>query len=190
MCGRLNVIADPMSHWVSDLLNIDFRTTTNNDLRPTDAVDVIARSVDSVSPVKTSWGIRPSWSKKIIINAQGETAAVKRTFRTAFTYHRCLVPCTGWYEWKTDQSGTKQKFSFSGSMNTPFLMGGIFFEGENGFELVTLTTKPNAKCAEIHKRMPVLISPDKVSLWLYGDVQDVMPMVEPIDGDLIKISGV
>ncbi len=41
MCGRLNIIDDPLSHMISNLLGVTFSTSTNRDLRPSESVDVI-----------------------------------------------------------------------------------------------------------------------------------------------------
>src|SRR5690606_27298407 len=49
------------------------------------------------------WGLIPTWAKETtagVINARAETAATKPMFRSAFARRRCLVPVSGFYEWK------------------------------------------------------------------------------------------
>src|SRR5262245_13835274 len=51
------------------------------------------------------WGLIPSWAKdaKIgwrTINARAETVRQKPAFRGPFRHHRCLVPASGFYEWR------------------------------------------------------------------------------------------
>lgn len=41
MCGRLNVIDDPLSRIVCDQLGIRFSATTNRDLKPTQIVSTV-----------------------------------------------------------------------------------------------------------------------------------------------------
>ena len=58
------------------------------------------------------WGLVPSWAKdeKIgykMINARSEGIETKPSFRAAFKRHRCLVPATGFYEWKKVDAKTK-----------------------------------------------------------------------------------
>jgi putative SOS response-associated peptidase YedK len=51
------------------------------------------------------WGLIPPWAKdtKIgfkMINARADTVAEKPAYRHAFKRRRCLVPASGFYEWK------------------------------------------------------------------------------------------
>lgn len=53
------------------------------------------------------WDLIPSWAKdtKIgykMINARAETVATKPAFRAAYKARCCLVPASGFYEWKRD----------------------------------------------------------------------------------------
>ena len=60
------------------------------------------------------WGLLPPWAKdaKIgasMINARVETAAQKPAFRKAWQARRCLVPASGYYEWRLEH-GVKQPY--------------------------------------------------------------------------------
>src|ERR1035437_7438553 len=60
------------------------------------------------------WGLIPSWAKDPAIgnklaNARGETVAEKPSFRNAFKRWRCLIPASGFYEWKA-LKGRKQPY--------------------------------------------------------------------------------
>ena len=44
-----------------------------------------------------------------MINARSETASAKPTFRKALRERRCLIPTTGFYEWRTE-GDRKQPF--------------------------------------------------------------------------------
>ncbi|XQW84458.1 SOS response-associated peptidase family protein [Thalassotalea piscium] len=46
-------------------------------------------------------GNKPSWSKNLLINAQSETVTQKPAFSNAIKANRCIIPCFGWYEWRT-----------------------------------------------------------------------------------------
>ena len=187
MCGRMNITDDPAVQWLWDYFNLSFQIKSNPDLCPTQQVPTIVWADDSLQQRNSTWGIKPSWSKKPIINAQGETVHSKKTFKTAFARQRCIIPCNGWYEWRDEGGARKQKYYFSHPDGLPFLMAGIWFEGEEQSQLVTLTTKPNKQCAEIHKRMPVLINPQQVEAWFGLNAEDVRKMLIAIDGDDILI---
>ncbi|AKU57551.1 SOS response-associated peptidase [Vibrio parahaemolyticus] len=113
-----------------------------------------------------SWGIKPSWAKRIIINAQAETVSIKPTFTHSFEKHRVIVPCSGWYEWREEQ-GKKVKYLFRQQDGSALYMAGIALE--DGSKVVTLTTKPNRQCADFHHRMPLLIPEDAVLGWISGN---------------------
>ena len=60
------------------------------------------------------WSLIPSWHKDpaklpFLTNARSETVAEKPSLRTAFKRRRCIIPATGFYEWRTEG---KTKFSF------------------------------------------------------------------------------
>lgn len=133
------------------------------------------------------WGLVPSWSRDPMggprpINARSESAAEKPTFRAALERRRCLVPVDGFYEWQTTGAGSgagggfKQPWLFfNGSFEDrlPFMIAGLWehYKAPDGSELLTcalLTTTANADMAEIHDRLPVIISPENYALWLDG----------------------
>jgi putative SOS response-associated peptidase YedK len=187
MCGRMNVIDSPLTQWVCDYLGIEFTTQTNTDLRPTQPVDTIAAAGPAPAQLRTNWGIKPAWSKSLLINAQAETVATKPTFRKSFSAKRCLIPVTGWYEWRAEGGPKKQRYSFTHVDGIPFLMAGIWFGDPAEAQLVTLTTNPAAHCAEIHNRMPLLVDPDCVALWLSAPAEELGALLGVNREDHIEI---
>jgi len=186
MCGRMNVVADPLTHLVSDMLGLEFTAVTNTNLCPSEQVSTIIKPSDLFTQINAGWGIQPSWSKRLLINAQSETVNVKNTFKHAFSNGRCLVPCSGWYEWRTE-AGRKVKYLFSHQENEPFYMAGILYNPQAP-QLVTLTTSPNEKCGQYHKRMPALILPTQIDSWFNSPTEELTPLMKPIDESLINIA--
>jgi putative SOS response-associated peptidase YedK len=179
MCGRFSVIEKPLSAFVNDEFGIEFHTQDNQDVRPTQQVATVINESGKYSQQDASWGIKPAWSKKILINAQAETAAVKKTFANAMKTSRCLVPCSGWYEWSSIK-GSKQKYIFEKPQHEALLMAGILFKNEleNRIQLVTLTNVPNAECLPYHGRMPLLIEKDEIDFWFNSKSDQLLPLLQ------------
>ncbi|WP_394204365.1 SOS response-associated peptidase [Shewanella waksmanii] len=171
MCGRLNIIADPLVHIVSDALGVNFNTQTSLDLRPSESIAAIAAKADQLVQVNCHWGIQPSWSKKLIINAKVETAATKKTFSHAYQYERLVIPCSGWFEWSTlNNSSGKNKYLFTHKQHKPLFMAGLqLYDEKQQAKVVTLTTSPSELCGQYHHRMPLLIPSFHCRDWLAAD---------------------
>ena len=189
MCGRLNIIDEPILNWLKVTLGVDFAIEMTLDLRPSQAIGIIIESAGALQQLNATWGIKPQWSKSLLINAQSETVAEKPTFKKAFANRRCLVPCTGWYEWKDEGRAGKSKYLFTRADGDPWLMGGIWYPSGTGPQLVTLTTHPNSKCSTYHNRMPVLIAPEQIDDWFGLAPEAQTPIMEPVPEEWVKIEG-
>ncbi|QSX36249.1 SOS response-associated peptidase [Shewanella sedimentimangrovi] len=177
MCGRLNVIADPLCQLVSEQLGLDFVTEDKKDLRPTDPVTAIGVEQGQLRSWLCRWGIHPQWSKRPLINARVETVNQRSTFADAFANRRMLVPVTGWFEWQ-QRPGGKQKWLLREAEGRPLYMAAIGFEHEGERRLVTLTTSPTSQCQAIHSRMPLLIPPNECEFFLRGHPDALLPLLQ------------
>ncbi|WP_144213098.1 SOS response-associated peptidase [Shewanella donghaensis] len=196
MCGRIEVLFDRMKATLDNLFDIPLSIQTNLDLRPTDQITAITSSAETLSPhcsiktVPALWGIQPAWSKKIIINAQAETVNEKATFASAFRQQRCIIPCSGWFEWRDEGQAKKQKYRFSHTANKPLFMAGILYPAQQSElqQLVTLTIAPNDKCAEYHHRMPLFIPSTEINPWLHQDAVQVKSLLTALPDKWINVS--
>ena len=122
------------------------------------------------------WGLVPSWAKDAsigskLINARVETAAEKPAFRRAFERYRCLIIADGFYEWRRMPGGPKQPFRITRDDHQPFAFAGLWsiWRAERSRTLRTcsiLTTAANPAIAELHDRMPVILTPGHEQDWL------------------------
>lgn len=182
MCGRMNVSDHPGVQALMRDLGIPIYPKGNSDYRPTQlTLALILNEQHALAAEEMSWGIQPPWAKQLLINAKAETVQEKKTFASAFKAHRCLIPCTGWYEWKEEDDKKKAKYLFTHPKQQAFLMAGIWFSHEDHKQFVTLTTEPNSTCAEIHHRMPVMINKEDVNYWFNSNPAELTSLLDAID---------
>ena len=139
------------------------------------------------------WGFVPSWAKEMpkerpLINARGETAYQKPTFKNAMRRRRCLIPADGFYEWEGEVPGKKQAYYIHRPDDGLFAFGGIWehWQSADGSELETaamLTTDPNLLIATIHTRCPLVIHRQDFDRWLDEAVEDVKDLLVPPPDD-------
>ena len=127
------------------------------------------------------WGLIPSWAKDPsmgfrTINARVETAAEKPAFRGPWKKRRCLVPCDGFYEWKT-KGKNKRPYFFHRRDGAPFALAGLWerwrsSEGETIESCTLLTTAAGDLVRPIHDRMPLILPESAYAPWLDPTRQD------------------
>jgi methionine-R-sulfoxide reductase len=174
MCGRFTLTHIYGFSTRFQLMDEMAQLTPRFNIAPTQEHPIII----SQSPnqmVMMRWGLVPSWAKdpKIgnrMINARAETVTTKPAFRTSIKRKRCLVPATGFYEWKRLEGGKVPHYVHLKD-DSMFAFAGLYDSWLNpqGRRLMTftiITTTPNAMMSKIHSRMPVILSPEDEGLWL------------------------
>src|ERR1700746_994498 len=121
------------------------------------------------------WGLVPFWAKYIKvgfanINAKAEGIDTRPAFREAFTRRRCLVPFDCFYEWKK-LGKDRQPYAVGLATRRLMALAGLWGNsrpsaGEEVRSFAIVTTAPNALLAEVHDRMPVILSPENWPAWL------------------------
>lgn len=199
MCGRLNIIDDPISQFLDQVFGLKAAIKTNLNLCPSQELSCLVADRGQTCLSELSWGIQPTWAKRLLINARAEHVEQKKTFSAAYRYRRCLVPCMGWYEWHD-----RRKYSFTAKDARPFLMAGLWFEAAIspandlwsplesgpaiGKRMVTLTRTPLGPCTEIHERMPLTIPLEQAGLWLHGRAPEVSVLLQAEEVSRIAIA--
>ena len=135
----------------------------------------------NIAPRLMRWGLIPSWAKDAsignrMINARGETAAQKPSFRTGLQRRRCLVLADGFYEWQKVGKG-KRPMRIALKSREPFAFAGIWETWRNGDaepirSCTIITTEANDLLRPIHERMPVILPRELEEFWLDGDITD------------------
>ena len=178
MCGRFTLTVDPTQ--LIEQFGLagppPAALGPRYNVAPTQPVAVIANTDGPRHLELFQWGLIPSWAKdaKIgnsLINARAETLAEKPAFRTALKRRRCLVLADGFYEWQKLGS-RKQPQYIQLKDGRPFAFAGLWESWRPAPDAPPLhtctiiTTEPNSLMAEIHNRMPVILSPADYAAWL------------------------
>jgi putative SOS response-associated peptidase YedK len=198
MCGRFALNVTPAD--VEKLFGYEERPNfpPRDNIAPTEPIAVVTFENGERHFRLMRWGLLPGWLKEpdefpVLFNARGETITTKPAFRAAARHRRCLVPASGFYEWK--QMGTKKVPHRLSRHNAPlFAMAGLWepYAHVNGSEIDTATiVTTNASCvvADLHVRMPVIIPEDKFSIWLETEtysLDEAMALVRPAPDTYFK----
>lgn len=188
MCGRfaLNVSAEDLSR----LFGIapeglpEFGARFN--IAPTQTVLAVRQVPDGPREAcLLRWGLLPPWAKDAsvgarMINARSESAADKPAFRSALRRRRCIVPASGFYEWRAE-GDAKQPYFIHAPENAILGIAGLWerWLAPDGIPLETcalLTTAANPDVAPLHDRMPVLLPVADFERWLDPRLSDPLAL--------------
>ena len=144
------------------------------------------------------WGLIPSWVKdqetandlrNKTLNAVGETAFEKPSFRKSISLQRCLLPVSGFYEWR-EVNGVKYPYYIQLKEQDYFSLGSLYDTwinkqtGEIRDTFSIITTPANPLMEKIHnlkKRMPLILSREDEMKWLDPGLKaaDIKELIKP-----------
>ena len=177
MCGRYSLICtdDLGNRFRVHLPTIGCRSRFN--VAPSQTMPVVVQR-EEVELVPMEWGLVPHWAKdpstaRRPINARAETLAERPMFRGLLRHNRCLVPASGFYEWRKD-GGRKKPYYLRLKDGEIFAFAGLYdvWHDADGSALATytiVTTAANEVVAPVHDRMPVILGRDDEERWIGGD---------------------
>ena len=154
----------------------DLPDVPNYNACPTNAVHVITNDDDQRRLSAMRWGFIPHWYKKpndgpLLINARAETIADKPAFRSACRERRAVIVASGFYEWTRD-GDVRLPWYIKRTDGAPLAFAAIWqtwSAKDDDQEMRTaaiVTTGANSAMSAIHHRMPVILEPDDIPLWL------------------------
>lgn len=204
MCGRFS-LSVPVSD-LAALFGLDLQTllSPRYNIAPAQAVAVVRASPQAGRRelALLHWGLIPSWAKDPsighkTINARSETVTEKPSFRNAFKKRRCLIPTSGFYEWKREGKA-KQPYIIGLQGGALFALAGLWERwappGRDPVESCTiLTTSPNEIMRPIHDRMPVIVDPEDYGLWLdpgLAEPDKLTPLLKPYPAERMQAHAV
>jgi putative SOS response-associated peptidase YedK len=226
MCGRFAVTTNP-ALLAEKIQAIDEATSAANDaaapnynVAPTATIATVVRRHTEPDDEPTRrvrlmrWGFIPPWAKTtpdglpeskgpLMINARADKLTTSPVYRTSVNTKRCLIPMTGWYEWRAnpDVAGKKAR-------KTPFFMtpgddqlicmaglwsvwrpraGDDHANAEHPLLSCTIiTTDAIGPLAQIHDRMPLMLDEGDWDRWLDPD-QPLNPDQLTVHADLARL---
>ena len=174
MCGRFNVVQDPMMRFLHEITGETFSVETSLNIAPTEQTPVLVKADSSWNLSYMRWWLIPYWSKEpntkyAMFNAKSETLEKSSAFREPFRRRRCILPISGYYEWKTE-SGVKVPYYIEPESDNGFAFAALWDRwrgNETIIESCTIVTAAAPQSmAAIHNRIPVHLTCDQVSSWV------------------------
>ncbi len=175
MCGRYTLYTHEDD--LATLFEVKaFPLTERYNIAPSQSVAVVFERGDGQREFTSMrWGLVPHWVKDVsdfklnLFNARSESAAEKPSFRDAMRGGRCLIPASGFYEWREEADG-KQPYYVHRHDGATMAFAGLYSAWTKGdqplLSCTILTTNSNDELASLHDRMPVILEPDEWQRWL------------------------
>lgn len=218
MCYHTALIAAPKQL----SLRFDRKADLIQEFRPSYHVSAFSHAqypiVTSVEEIQfLRWGLIPFWTDTLedaiairnrTINARSETIFSKPSFREPIRKKRCLVPASGFFDWRHEGD---QKIPYYITVHDrPIIAFAGIFDCWHNKELdeyvgtySIITTGANEMMRYIHNtnfRMPVILHPEDEQRWLDPELskKEIMRLLKPypdkamtgniIDNDFIRKS--
>jgi len=195
MCSRYFLDADGNVISYTFHVPVHDRIGKRYNIAPTQEAPVVRAAVGGGREVAMlRWGLVPYWAKDLkigtkMINARSETVEEKPSFRNAFRRRRCIVPATGFFEWRGDP-GKKQPFAITAADQPLFAFAGLWEswkpkDGDTVETFTILTTGANPTVAAIHDRMPVILPEADREAWLTAPAEVARALMKPYAGPIV-----
>ena len=195
MCGRFNADRQTLDEKFIELTGRPFPGATNHNTAPTEEAWVVREHRGELRPMAARWWLTPFWSKARSprlggFNARCETLSTSRVFREPFRRRRCLVPVSGFYEWRHAPGG-KAPHYIRRLDAAPLLLAGVWDrwrsaangEWQPGFAIVTAPA--HAGLAGLHHRQPLMLWHRGAAAWMdhSAPIDALGPLLQPALGE-------
>ncbi|MCE7735124.1 MAG: SOS response-associated peptidase [Candidatus Heimdallarchaeota archaeon] len=195
MCGRFSYFigSDVLKEYFG-ISKLSHNIEPRYNIAPNDEVYVVvSENQNQLKLMK--WGLLPHWSpektsSKKMINARSETIWQKGAFKHSIAKKRCVIPASGFYEWKEDK-GKKIPYFFYLEDQDVMPLGGIYdtWYSDFGYTITSfsiITTEANSVVENIHNRMPLILNQKNIEKWLDPTINEKMTnaLMKPYEGHL------
>jgi len=192
MCGRYYLIhGEPALRAQFDLDTFGFEWRPRYNIAPQQPVPIIIEHRGRRAIGLVRWGLVPAWAPDEsaalkTVNARAETVATKPAYRDAFRLRRCIVPASGFYEWRKEATGGRTPHAVQPGGREALAFAGLWekWRGPDGRTVTTctiVTTEAAPEIRHIHERMPVILGRVGQRLWLdpETDLEALQALLQP-----------
>ncbi len=217
MCARFSLVTPltELATYFEAGLDPEIDIPPRANVAPTLEVPALIEDAEGRRIKLLKWGLVPYWADDPsmgtkLINARSESAIEKPAFREAFKRRRCVIPATGFYEWREESdeqtldfglppspndSKRKQPYFFQQKDGHPMALAGLWerWKDANGKSLETftiLTTEPNAVVKDFHDRMPCILGRSDLDFWLDPNesAEALLPLLKSFPDDEVTFT--
>lgn len=194
MCGRYTITVsfeELLQRYYIDDTTVPFHRPRYN-VAPMQMVPAVINDGRQNRIGQLRWGLVSSWAKDEsmagkMINARAETLLEKASFKKLINRKRCIIPIDSFYEWKK-VNGKKQPMRIMLKDESIFSLAGLYdtwvnpTNGEKVSTFTIITTNPNQLVADVHDRMPVILSRENEGSWLdreNANIGELLDLLKP-----------
>ena len=167
-----NIIEDIRNNLKAERADI---TTSYKDVYPRAKVPVVVSDEVQLEVQVMQWGYPVTWQKDVVYNTKMETALSSKSnmWSDSVQQRRCIVPSFGFFEPHMKDTHPSPKTGKPIKDQYYFRMPGmdiVWMAGVYEYDhFSVMTTAPNLWMEKIHPRMPVVLRPDELRIWLFGE---------------------
>jgi putative SOS response-associated peptidase YedK len=190
MCGRYTFQPTEAFYRRFNIANRLDGLVARYNIAPSQLVPVIiSQSPNQV--VLMRWGLIPHWAKEEktaykMINARMETLTQRPAFRGLLAANRCMIPASGYYEWRAEARGGKTPYYIHPTSHEFFAFAGLYDvwtnpEGEDIHTFTIITKDSDGFVAQLHNRMPVILDRGLEDAWLDKEITSANEILDILE---------
>ena len=173
-------------------------------ISPTQTVPVIVLRDGQRVLQRMKWGFVPANAKDMnsvfrykTHHAQSSAVFSRSTWQGAIRSQRCLIPASGFYEWRKEAEG-KRAYYLRAADQPLCAFAGIYGQwtdpaGVTHGMCAIITTMSGSETDQIPSRLPVIVDPADEATWLDSSIDDVSTLhkiMRPLAPDQLIITRV
>jgi putative SOS response-associated peptidase YedK len=179
-----------------DLVGVARTLRPRYNIKPGDTIHAVAAVWGAGNtPITMRWGLIPSWWTKAATDVPPTFNVHARRvtepfFWSAFKRNRCIIPASGYFEWKTMPDG-RQPYYISAVDGDVLSIAGVWDAwsntetGDSVSSCSMIITSANAFTRAVHNRMPALLVKKDFEPWLSGAAGT--EVLKPADDDCLRM---